>query len=140
MNTLLALICLTGPFIFFGLKAVYTYGQDIEEIFTPWKIPKIIAFSLFVLYILSIIVVGHKEIAGIELNFPDSGFIRDDWFDCYIAPSFSFSLIIFTRSASEIVVKYKEYLKVGLEEDAAFILGWASLIAEAISIIFFKRM
>jgi len=118
MDTIFAIVFLLTPICIFAVKSQHDYNQNLEEIFSRWTLIRILCVFYLIFYVLFIANVGAFDIVD---NF-------FEYFEYFAFPGVAISLIIFSKSASEIIHNHSKMAKVGVAEGMAVFLGCIYLI------------
>ncbi|TMN88926.1 hypothetical protein CWB72_11900 [Pseudoalteromonas phenolica] len=123
MNILTLLIAFLTPIMVAEFYSSREYELSFKDHFDKWRLGKYLAMFLSLVYL-------------IALMIWDSG-DSDSVFPALYA-GVLLSLIIYSKSFGDIILSNaEEYRRVGLLDDAAFIIGWVGLIYQCISYLLY---
>ncbi|MCF6443059.1 hypothetical protein L1077_26900 [Pseudoalteromonas luteoviolacea] len=123
MNILILLIAFLAPMIVAELYSSRHYELSFTDHLRKWKLGKYLALLLACLYLLALMTIEPEN--------------SDSIFSALCTGAF-LSLVIYSQSFGEIFLKHAaEFKRVGLLDDAAFIIGWISLIYEVASYLLY---
>lgn len=134
MMTIFALIILIFPSMFFAIRYHVVYEGTFELKMQYWTISKSAAGMLLIVYFLIVASVGAEIVVNSE------SFRLNDYVYAFLLPGFSFALIIFPETASELLPNHFELVKEELHNFIPIILGWFLLFVSFFWLILFIRL
>ena len=128
-GTLIAITLFLLPITFYLIKAHYYWGLKWHELFENWPLSTMLGMALLVTYLILIMILGHRGLAGFE-NGTSASF-EDSWLFYYLLPGYVLAMIILPRSVA------KGWLgSDGSSEELALVYGWVALICLSAYLLF----
>lgn len=114
------LLLYVSPILLCCLYSKYEYGYSLSDNFKKWRTGKLLGIALFLL------------LSGMFLSLDFKSSTKAFWY-LFWEPSFSVSLIVFSKPASELFEDFSSYFSYG--EDFGFIIGWLGLLGAYIMFV-----
>jgi hypothetical protein len=123
MNILLILVAFITPMMVAEFYSSREYDLSFKEHFERWRFGKYLALFLSLLYLFALVIWEYTYTETIFTSLYTGIYL---------------SLIIYSKPFGELILDYAaDFNKVGLLDDAAFIIGWIGLIYECITYLFY---